>query len=110
MADRPEAVRPKGVQMINKVYRSGLAQSEHEFGVVPMSHSGLILATFQIFAFSHRLGHQRHFKQNPRTSASPPKPDVSLRRTTWRLSSPKSRRELTSAKLPELLGRKRDSP
>jgi hypothetical protein len=25
--------------------------------------------------------HQRHFKQKPRTSASPPKPDISLRRT-----------------------------
>ena len=30
------------------------------------------------------VGHQRHFKQAPRTSASPPIPDVSLRRTTWR--------------------------
>jgi hypothetical protein len=32
----------------------------------------VILVTFQIFAFSHRLGHQRWLKRKPRTSVYPP--------------------------------------
>jgi hypothetical protein len=60
-----------------------------------------------IAEFSHGLGHQRHFKQNPRTSASPRIPDILLRRTWWMVADGG---ELTSAKLPGLLRRKDNRP
>jgi len=50
-------------------------------------------------------GHHRRFKRKPRTSASPPIPDVSLRRTARRpnwLTRDEARR---MTKLPELLRR-----
>ena len=34
-----------------------------------------------------RWGHQRRFKRKSRTSAFPPIPDISLRRTVWRAFS-----------------------
>jgi len=53
-----------------------------------------------------QLGHQRRFKRKPRTSASPPIPDVSLRRIARRpnrYARQGAADDVNFAKLPELL-------
>jgi hypothetical protein len=47
------------------------------------------------------LGHQRRFKRKPRTSASPPISDLSLRRTARRPNRLARDEAVNFAKLPE---------